>query len=193
MLKRTGWSWRKVTPVAACVVLLLATCGPLAGCGLGPRTRVLFIGNSYTSFNGGLDQQLARMDRSIEAASVAPGGYRLEDHWNDPKTLSALQGGKWDYVVLQEQSQTPVVDQAKFDEYAGRFDAEIRKGGAETVLLMTWERPDSVVYGVTTQNVGNAYHYLGAQLGVKVAPAGLAFALALQEQPDLALYSQDGQ
>jgi hypothetical protein len=57
---------------------------------------------------------------------------------------------------------------------------------------MTWERPDSVQYGVTAQALYNAYTALGQQLGIKVAPVGLAFSMALQERPDLKLYIQDG-
>ena len=57
---------------------------------------------------------------------------------------------------------------------------------------MTWERPDSISYGVTTANLAAAYNAIGTELGAKVAPAGLAFALSLRERPDLLLYSQDG-
>ena len=72
------------------------------------------------------------------------------------------------------------------------FLAEIKKSAAQTVLLMTWERPESLPDGVTTANLAAAYNQAGAKLGAKVAPAGLAFARALRERPDLALYSQDG-
>ena len=57
---------------------------------------------------------------------------------------------------------------------------------------MTWERPDSVQYGVTTQSLATSYYAAGNRFGVKVAPVGLAFALALQERPELALYASDG-
>jgi hypothetical protein len=57
---------------------------------------------------------------------------------------------------------------------------------------MTWERPDSIEYGVSTRNLANAYYEAGNRLGAKVAPAGVAFASALRERPDLMLYVQDG-
>jgi hypothetical protein len=72
------------------------------------------------------------------------------------------------------------------------FLAEIKKSAAQIVLLMTWERPESLSDGVTTANLAAVYNQAGAKLGAKVAPAGLAFARALRERPDLALYSQDG-
>jgi hypothetical protein len=57
---------------------------------------------------------------------------------------------------------------------------------------MTWDRPDSVEYGVTTAGLAQAYEAVGAALGAKVAPAGLALAEALRKRPDLVLTSQDG-
>ena len=100
--------------------------------------------------------------------------------------------GDWTYVVLQEQSQRPVVDWQSFYKFSREFDIVIRESGAETVLLMTWERPDSVAGGVTTASLASAYDAVGAQLGAGVAPAGLAFARSLLQRPDLPLYSQDG-
>lgn len=178
----------------ACAALLLFTsCNLLSP----PKTRtpfsknILLIGNSYTDFNGGLDKQLEGLYPDSTITRIAPGGYALENHWNGD-ALRTIRKGGWNYVVLQEQSQMPVTDQSKFYEFAGRFDAEIRKSGATTILLMTWERPDSVRYGVTTANLAASYNYLGTQLGVKVAPAGLAFARSLRARPDLALYNPDG-
>lgn len=172
-------------------ILLLAyiasSCGPKL-----PSKRVLFIGNSYTGLNGGLDTHLLGFAPNSESTRITPGGYTLQDHWQDADTLEAIRSGKWDVVVLQEQSQYSVTNYYNFFEYAQKLDAEIKKAGAETVLLMTWERPDSVQYGVTAQAVNNAYTALGQQLGVKVAPVGLAFSMALQERPDLKLYVEDG-
>lgn len=157
-----------------------------------PANRVLFIGNSFTSINGGLDQQLESFSFSIGTSRIDNGGYTLEKHWNEGKALQAIRQGGWGYVVLQEQSQTPITDQKKFYEFVRKFDAEIKRNGAKTVLLMTWQRPDSVQYGVTTANLAAAYQSIGAELGAKVSPAGLAFARSLQGRPDLALYIQDG-
>jgi hypothetical protein len=157
-----------------------------------PSARVLFIGNSFTFVNDGVDQHLTRLDRSIYTQRLAVGGYTLEDHWNSRTTIEKIHAEKWDYVVLQEQSQTPVVGQSRFIEYAGKLSSEIKSIGAQPVLFMTWERPDSAKYGVTSRNLANAYYKAGSRLGAQVAPAGLAFASALAERPDLALYVNDG-
>ena len=161
-------------------------------CDSQPSTRILFIGNSYTFFNGGLDKQLKGLAPSIETECLAVGGYTLENHWNDGNALLKIRVGKWDYVILQEQSQLPIINQKKFYDFVRRFDEEIRRNGAKTILLMTWERPDSKQFGVTTENLATSYTSLGKKLDVKVAPAGLAFARAIRGKPDLTLYSQDG-
>lgn len=182
------------------VFLIGALALMVAGCNLPigsivnrqPSMRVLFIGNSYTAINGGIDKQLAGLDPSTETLRIDVGGYTLENHWVAGNALQTIHKGGWTYVVLQEQSQTPIINQGKFFEYAGYFDAEITSSGATTVLLMTWERPDSVRAGVTFANLANAYNALGKALGARVAPAGSAFARSLREKPELALYIQDG-
>ena len=153
---------------------------------------MLFIGNSFTYVNGGIDQQLKGLAPSVATGTVTAGGYRLSDHWSAGTAAAQIRSGRWAYVVMQEQSQTPVVGRAAFERYAREFDLEVRAVGGTTVLLMTWERPDSVQYGVTTAGLAQAYEAVGAALGAKVAPAGLAFAAALRERPELILTSQDG-
>ena len=167
------------------LALVLVSCG-------GPSTHVLFIGNSYTFYNGGIDKQLEGLAPSSKTLSITVGGYTLEDHWNAGNGLKEIRTGTWQYVVLQDQSQTPVVNYQKFFDAVKLFDAAVKQNGGQTILLMTWERPDSVVYGVTTENLANAYNSVGNTFGIKVAPAGLAFARSLQERPDLQLYVQDG-
>jgi hypothetical protein len=193
-----GIPYTKAAPALVLVSVLLALI--LASCQSAgdifrlspPSSRILFIGNSFTFYNDGVNQQLERLEPSIETKTLATSGYSLKDHWNNGKALETIRDGKWDYVVLQEQSQTPVTGRAAFLEYASMFNKEIKSAGGETVLFMTWERPDSIQFGVTTQDLANAYYDAGARLGAKVAPAGLAFALSLRGKPGLALYVQDG-
>lgn len=154
--------------------------------------RVLFIGNSFTFFNGGMDTHLRGMAPGTLTEVVAGGGYTLEGHWNDGKAPAEIRKGKWDFVVLQEQSQRPVLERAAFLDYARKLDAEVRKSGGKTVLLMTWENAASGRGVVTTAKVADAYRTVGKTLGVTVAPAGEAFARALREKPTLPLYQFDG-
>ncbi len=180
-----GSAWKHLFIICLALVVF-------AACHRQTSTRILFIGNSYTFVNGGVDKHLEGLAPPVKTARMAVGGYTLEKHWTDGNALRKIREGGWNYVVLQEQSQTPIFDQKKFSDFARKFDEEIRRSGARTVLLMTWERPDSSNHGVTTANLAAAFTGLGAELGAKVAPAGLAFARALRGKPGLVLYSQDG-
>jgi hypothetical protein len=179
-----------------CIALLLTSCSGLVSLatktGLQPSTRILFIGNSYTSFNGGIDKQIEGLDPSSVTQPIDAGGSTLENHWNDGIALQTIRTGHWNYVVLQEQSQTPILDPSKFRQFAQEFDYAIRSSGAKTILLMTWQRPDSISLGVTAANLATAYNTVGASIGARVAPAGTAFENSLRTRPDVVLYGADG-
>jgi hypothetical protein len=97
------------------MVVILTSCNQiLSGAQTPFSKRILFIGNSYTDINGGIDKQLGILSPSSRASRISPGGFTLENHWNDGKALQIIRQGGLDYVVLQDQSQTPIVDQANF-------------------------------------------------------------------------------
>lgn len=157
-----------------------------------PVVRVLLIGNSFTSFNGGVGARLERLSPSIKTETIAVGGATLEDHWTTGTAPATIRAGGWNYVVLQDQSVAPVFSTPEFYTYGQDFISQIRGVGAQPVLLMTWERPDAVSVGVTTAKLAAAYEGLGAATGAAVAPAGWAFAASLKQRPDVALTVVDG-
>lgn len=156
--------------------------------------RVLFIGNSYTFFNGGLGIAVKTLasavkdGRPFEYVEITKGGQTLEGHWNDGKALAAIRQGNWDFVVLQEHSLGALNRREKMFQYAALFDAEIHKVGAKTVFYETWGRKNRPeMYGVVEQ----AYVGLAKQLKAVVAPAGAAWSHALKANPTLALHIAD--
>jgi hypothetical protein len=156
-----------------------------------PR-RVLLIGDSYTSFNEGLDKHLTGLAPQIVAGRVASAGATLETHGKNTDTLHTIRTGHWNVVVLQERSQTPILEPEIFTQSAGKLTEEIKKAGAKAILLMTWERPDSVQWGVTTANLSAVFTETAQRLDLKVAPVAMAFFKALEQRPDLRLYALDG-
>ena len=93
--------------------------------------RVLFIGNSYT-YQHDLPKLVTRMAkaagiRGISERSVVGGGMTLEGHWKNGKALERIRNGKWDVVVLQDQSQRPVFNPPGTKKDARRFAEEISK------------------------------------------------------------------
>ncbi len=116
------------------------------------------------------------------------GGYTLEKHWQKGEALAQIQSRPWDFVVLQDQSQAALVLRDSMFEYARKFDAEIRKRGAKTILYMTWadqERRED------QRTISKVYLELSRQLKCLVAPAGDAWDAALKGDPKLVLHRED--
>jgi hypothetical protein len=157
-----------------------------------PSLRVLFVGNSYTAFNGGLPHILrefaAARGKTIETAGSIRGGKSLQWHWEEGTAREMIDRGGWDVVVLQKYSTRPITEPEKMFKSARLLDAEIKKTGARTLFYMTWARqhqPEN--QAVLT----NAYEKIAAELRADVAPVGRAWQRVLSERPDLALHTPD--
>ena len=157
--------------------------------------RVLFIGNSFTFFNGGqakLLRDLAAADksaRSVWSGMVALAGHSLENHWHNGRALRAIRSGNWDFVVLQERSDGAIEDPEGFVTHARLFDAEIRAIGARTVIFGTWAvRDDEISQALIDARYGEA----AGEMGAILAPVADAWRLARQRRPELSLYLADG-
>lgn len=154
--------------------------------------RVLFIGNSYTFVNDlpSMLTELAKAggQRPLEHEQETPGGCTLEKHWKDGKAARKIAAGNWDFVVLQEQSLRPLINRPLMFEYAQKLDAEIQKQKARTLLYQTWARQDAPD---KQDALSKAYLDLGKELKAEVAPVGMAWAKAVEQDPALALHGPD--
>lgn len=180
-------------PVSRRVVLLGVASLGVAGCAGDWNVsgkNVLFIGNSYTDYNGGLDAMLTSLAPRAKASRIAPGGSTLQQHAASVEVAKALTPGSWDVVVLQDQSQYPVFEPEAFRAGAAAMVAAVRAAKATPMLLATWGRPDSS--GVTGAALERAYTGVGDQLTVGVIHAGRAFDESLKMRPDLVLNQSDG-
>lgn len=158
----------------------------------GAPSRVLFVGNSLSYWNDGLDRHMAALAAShptaapLEADSHIMGSAQLAALWNGAPEIIAA--GDYDVVVLQGAIRIAGVD--SYHEYARLFADEIRAAGAEPVLLMVW--PDKRELDITLDEIVEANDAIAAELGVTVAPVGLAWERAREQRPDLELYDFDG-
>jgi hypothetical protein len=160
--------------------------------------RILFIGNSYTYANSGLDNILEQIvlsyDPSTEVTidAITGGGMTLQNHYNSPTTTLAISEGNYDVVILQEQSQMPYLDPPLFYEYAVGLDSLIVASGAETWFFMTWAReaqPQQIV------DLQFAYESIADSLNAHVIPVGIAFdnvTMNPNTPISLNLYDSDG-
>ena len=109
------------------IVCLLITCiGACDDTVVSPTNsktyKILFIGNSFTFYNSGVDYHLQKMldaDKSTDSTTyiiqkIAVSSYTLQDHYNDSLTIRKIRSNKWNKIVLQEQSTRPMTNRDLF-------------------------------------------------------------------------------
>lgn len=158
-----------------------------------PSKRILFIGNSLTYSNDGIYSHLEKLTASatppvtIWADSAVRGGAYFKTLWEQiPEPRTAIARG-YDVVVLQED--LPETTVADFRAYAPRFVDEIKKTGARPVLLMAWAYRR--LGWISMAQIAQAHRDAGKELGVDVAPVGLAWERVMRERPDVNLFKPD--
>ena len=130
---------------------------------------------------------------TVETAREAISGAPLKQLWDQSNAVDEIRAGDRDVVVLQEDLAMGT-DQQEFYEYVRKFDQEIRKSGAQTVLYMPWQYRITFTNegtGVTTEAIASAYDKIGKEVGAKVAPVGLAWERSYNERPDFSLFASD--
>ncbi len=153
--------------------------------------RVLFIGNSLTSFNDlpSIVERLARADgRRLTATTIAVNDFGLEEHWHQSEARRRIAAGGWTTVVRQQGPSALPASRVLLIDYAKRFDTEIRRAGARTALYMVW--PASSRRG-DFAGVSASYRAAAAAIGAVILPAGDAWQAAWRRDPALALYGPD--
>jgi PKD repeat protein len=174
---------------------------------------VLFIGNSYTSYNN-LPLLVKNLSTSagktLNIDSNMPGGYLMSSHLNDATTLSKISQGNWDYVILQEQSQIPTIDYYRYnDMYPAMTDLksviEQYNPCAKIITYMTWGRrfggqqcdpsgtncsPVFTNFNHMQDSLTSAYLEISEQLNIQCAPVGVTWQYILNDTT-LVLHSGD--
>src|SRR5262249_51153255 len=146
---------------------------------------------SFTARNdlpGLVGQLAAARGKGLQHRLISAGGASLRTHWNAGEARRAIQDGRYDHVVLQEQSTLPVKNAGRMHENVRLFDGAVGAAGARTVLYMTWARrhaPDS------QQAITDAYAGIGRELGATVVPVGLAWQRFLGKHDRPVLHDRD--
>ena len=174
---------------------------------------VLFIGNSYTQMNNfsQMVSDIAAINGdTIIADFSAFDGYTLKKHYSDKKTIDKINSRHWDYVVMQEQSQRPILDINAFNEktfyYADKLLQIIYDNNIETqpLLFMTWGRkngdknlckqhPHTCTFEEMQNMLIDRYNLLGDMLGIPVVPCGIAWKYFILDSANhIDLFYEDG-
>ena len=157
--------------------------------------RILMLGNSFTYFND-MPQILAPL-LGCEVVAHTRGGAYLAEQLNPEtemgaKTLKALREEKWDYVVLQEQSNAPALRREAFQKSAAALCELIRENGAKPVFYVTWAYRDGtdklastgLTYDEMQQQLYDSYHAAAEAGNALAADVGVAFN-AVRQQVDV--------
>lgn len=157
--------------------------------------RVLFIGNSHTYFNEGMDANLMALAASIDsnlcvtAARISGGGLRLDEHWDAGEAVMEIQTGGWDIVSLRGSGGTVLTYPDSYAYYVALFDEEIRQAGGRTALPAMWAGRDyPEIAPIITERIAT----IAATHDAIILPYATAWAHALAERPEIPIYHADG-
>jgi hypothetical protein len=169
-----------------------------------PCTRVLFVGNSYTSVND-LPSMFTSLARSgghrVEIGSETHDGWTLADQAAAPATTAALAATHWNIVVLQEQSQIPAVEQLRQQQMfpaARHLATMVRQAGGQPLFFMTWAHRDGwsedglADYSSMQSAIEEGYQTIAKELRAPIAPVGEAWRVLVAQESNPALWQDDG-
>jgi len=177
----------------------------------GITVSVLFLGNSLTSVND-LPKTISNLAQSlgdtVEYDAYDPGGYTLKQDSQDQTALDKIKSRPWDYVVLQEQSEMPALQDSRVSNevipYALQLDSLIhpQRSVAKTVFFETWgykdgdaqycaSTPTLCNYTVMQNQLTKSYHLMAQKTGALLAPVGEAWQTVRQTHPEIPLYGDD--
>ncbi len=198
-------------------ILLAAILAVVVGLGVAPTARdegavrILFIGNSLTSANN-LPAMIANIAQSqginVIHDAHTPGGAKLRNHATNKDVLRKLAERSWNFVVLQEQSQTPGFGDGQLSRdlfpHAARLVEEARKANPDAGLAFymtmahrngdpTNQRVSSelLTYEGTQGRINRTYLKMAQDNRALVAPVGEAWRIVREERPDIDLYADN--
>ncbi|MBN8945328.1 MAG: hypothetical protein J0H01_37850 [Rhizobiales bacterium] len=178
----------------------------------GPPSSAIFIGNSFFYYNNGIGGHVTQLVAAGDPGTrfrntlVTISGSGAD--WHDvasyfrPNAIArySFDAGNnivfnrfnklFDIAIVMDCSQCPIHPElgAVFTDYARRNSETLRQNGAEPVFFMSWayaDKPDM------TAQLAEAYTRAGNANRALVIPAGLAFARAIAQRPDINLYIAD--
>lgn len=171
----------------------------------------LFLGNSYTHRNSmpTLVDAFAKStgDRMLYKDNT-PGGFTLSDHLSNTTTTDLIKSKKWDFVVLQEQSQLPSFPDADVQNWvypaAKGLTGLIKANDSctDVVFYRTWGRkngdskncpfwPPVCTYEGMDSLLALRYQTMADNNGGLVSPVGEVWQKMRTHYPSVELYKAD--
>jgi len=168
--------------------------------------KVLFIGNSYTAQCSKTISALFKSESPDWRLSFhTSGGKDLAFHLADSQVTKKINSQKWDFIVLQEQSQKSGLGgkfSKSFHDSVASFSNIIHNAGAIPALYLTWGRKDGdkrnskiyPTYEAMQKKISSAYLLAGEKNKVRILPVGFAYTEVKEKNQELfeKLYRNDG-
>ena len=183
------------------------------------KVSFLFIGNSFT-YRGvntnetnppevPIDFQkiAANLGIEVEIDAVYKGSHSLTKFADKTDDYGAvvetkLTTNKYDYVILQEQSTTPINNYNTFLTAVKKLKARVdaTQTNCKTILYETWGTPynvgqDPQTYGATVgameAKLRTAYQNAGEESGCQVNYVGKAFTYSYEHYSSINIYADD--
>lgn len=178
----------------------------------GQTKRVLFLGNSYTSVNN-LPKMVSDIASSVGDSLIfdsnAPGGYYLGDHFVSSVSVNKIKSSNWDYVVLQDQSQSHASQPGfyTFSKASHKLDSIIGEFNlcAQTLFYITWGRKNGAPYWDSNTNTPGTWTYYQMDSAIQLnymleadslralaSPVGAVWRYIKRNYPAIELFDADG-
>lgn len=177
----------------------------------GTEKHILFIGNSYTYYNSMptlVEYVAASMGDELVAASSTVGGTSLEEHFVNTGTLGKLQQGQWDFVVLQDNSTRPALQDSYVADHVAPFAAQLadlardNSPCADLFFYQTWGRkngdatncpavPEVCTYEGMDDRLQLRYGQLAQDNDAAVSPVAAVRRQIRLQHPEIELYVAD--
>ena len=148
--------------------------------------KVLMLGNSFTYFHDMPKMVAALLGEEVD--SVTRGGaylYQILEPADElhAQVMAAINRQKWDYIVLQEQSNAPALRPKLFHASMKKLCEIIRENGATPVLYASWayregsEKLASTELSYEEMSAGlyESYHQAAKDNDALIADVGKAF------------------
>jgi len=156
--------------------------------------QVLFIGNSQTYENCGIDCHLRRLvmysdlEDKVIIKSATRGRFHLSWHWKDEQTKAIINHEKWDKVVLQEYTRGPKATEEEFNKYVKLWKERLaeKNPNVDVVLLSIWgykKKPEMAA------EIESKCRAIAKEINGNIVPVGRLWE-ELRSEVDL--YMEDG-
>lgn len=178
------------------------------------KTKVLFIGNSFTYRNGiveyssgvpGIFDNIAEdLGFAVETYSITGPGWYLDNHAKSTdvcgKQVDLILNARddFDYVVLQDQSTVAFENYSRFVNGIKALQTKINatQSHAQIYLYETWGSPFSanerkITVPEMEAKLRDAYTKAGEECGVNVSYIGKAFTNVYNSVKSINLYATD--